>query len=216
MVGTSRIADVIVNPEETGTIHDAIGEGAYYGMQTFDQSLLALRDGGQGHRGGRPRLRLQPARLQADAGRRRPAGQRHRAADRTAGRLTSKAPPKRAITRPALKVSAIGAEQKQTMREKLNEQPDRPGRPDRLLLVSSAPPSSWRLGRWRRRTCADRSDGRRRRHERGRHRHRRHPRRSRRRRGRKRDRNASVKPAPSRRAMAASTCPRRRRVCGRL
>src|SRR5665811_1059615 len=43
-----------------------------------------LRDGGQGGRGGRARLRLQPARLQADAGRRRPARQRHRAAGLTA------------------------------------------------------------------------------------------------------------------------------------
>lgn len=42
MVGTSRIADAIVNPDETGTIHDAISEGSYYGMQSFDQSLLQL------------------------------------------------------------------------------------------------------------------------------------------------------------------------------
>ena len=39
-----------------------------------------LRDGGQGGGAGRARLRLQPARLQADARRRRPARQRHRAA----------------------------------------------------------------------------------------------------------------------------------------
>jgi hypothetical protein len=42
MVGTARIADAIENPDETGTIHDAIAEGAYYGMQSFDQSLLQL------------------------------------------------------------------------------------------------------------------------------------------------------------------------------
>ncbi len=42
MIGTSRIADAIENPDETGTIHDAIAEGAYYGMQSFDQSLLQL------------------------------------------------------------------------------------------------------------------------------------------------------------------------------
>jgi twitching motility protein PilT len=42
MVGTSRIADAIENPDETGTIHDAIAEGSYYGMQSFDQSLLQL------------------------------------------------------------------------------------------------------------------------------------------------------------------------------
>jgi twitching motility protein PilT len=42
MVGTSRIADAIENPDETGTIIDAIAEGAYYGMQSFDQALLQL------------------------------------------------------------------------------------------------------------------------------------------------------------------------------
>ena len=42
MVGTSRVADAIDNPDDTGTIHDAIAEGAYYGMQSFDQSLLQL------------------------------------------------------------------------------------------------------------------------------------------------------------------------------
>jgi len=42
LVGTSRIADAIMNPGETGTIIDAIAEGGYYGMQTFDQSLLQL------------------------------------------------------------------------------------------------------------------------------------------------------------------------------
>ena len=42
MVGTSRIADAITNPLDTGTIVDAIAEGGYYGMQTFDQSLLQL------------------------------------------------------------------------------------------------------------------------------------------------------------------------------
>ncbi|MCB0879976.1 MAG: PilT/PilU family type 4a pilus ATPase [Thermoleophilia bacterium] len=42
MVGTSRVADAIENPDDTGTIHDAISEGAYYGMQSFDQSLLQL------------------------------------------------------------------------------------------------------------------------------------------------------------------------------
>jgi twitching motility protein PilT len=42
MVGTARIQDAIENPDDTGTIHDAIAEGAYYGMQSFDQSLLQL------------------------------------------------------------------------------------------------------------------------------------------------------------------------------
>lgn len=46
LVGTSRIADCIARASETENIPDAIAEGAYYGMQTFDQSLLQLvRDG---------------------------------------------------------------------------------------------------------------------------------------------------------------------------
>ena len=80
MVVTGRVQDLILNPEETGKITEVIAEGEYYGMRTFDQSLLDLRDGGPDHRGDGDGLRLQPARLQADAGRRRPAGQRHRAA----------------------------------------------------------------------------------------------------------------------------------------
>jgi twitching motility protein PilT len=37
---TGRVRDMIVNPEETGRLPEAISEGAYYGMQTFDQALL--------------------------------------------------------------------------------------------------------------------------------------------------------------------------------
>ena len=40
MVATGRIQDLILNPEETGRITEVIAEGAYYGMQTFDQALL--------------------------------------------------------------------------------------------------------------------------------------------------------------------------------
>ena len=38
---TGRVKDMIMNPEETGRLTDAIAEGGYYGMQTFDQALLA-------------------------------------------------------------------------------------------------------------------------------------------------------------------------------
>jgi twitching motility protein PilT len=38
---TGRVRDMIVNPDETGRLHEVISEGAYYGMQTFDQALLA-------------------------------------------------------------------------------------------------------------------------------------------------------------------------------
>src|ERR671918_982117 len=37
---TGRVRDMIMNPEETGKLTDAIAEGTYYGMQTFDQALL--------------------------------------------------------------------------------------------------------------------------------------------------------------------------------
>ncbi|MBJ7459191.1 MAG: PilT/PilU family type 4a pilus ATPase [Thermoleophilaceae bacterium] len=40
MVATSRIKDMIEDAEQTGKIGEAIAEGTYYGMQTFDQALL--------------------------------------------------------------------------------------------------------------------------------------------------------------------------------
>jgi twitching motility protein PilT len=40
MVATGRVKDLILQPEETGKIREVIAEGAYYGMQTFDQALL--------------------------------------------------------------------------------------------------------------------------------------------------------------------------------
>jgi twitching motility protein PilT len=40
MVATSRIKDMINDPTQTEKIGEAIAEGAYYGMQTFDQALL--------------------------------------------------------------------------------------------------------------------------------------------------------------------------------
>jgi twitching motility protein PilT len=42
LVNNGRIADRIVDPERTTEIRDLIGEGGFYGMQTFDQSLIAL------------------------------------------------------------------------------------------------------------------------------------------------------------------------------
>jgi twitching motility protein PilT len=38
---TGRVRDMIMNPDETGKLVDVISEGAYYGMQTFDQALLS-------------------------------------------------------------------------------------------------------------------------------------------------------------------------------
>src|SRR5207249_2395041 len=37
---TGRVKDMIMNQDETGRLPEAISEGSYYGMQTFDQALL--------------------------------------------------------------------------------------------------------------------------------------------------------------------------------
>jgi twitching motility protein PilT len=37
---TGRARDMIVDPEQTGRLHEVIAEGEFYGMQTFDQALL--------------------------------------------------------------------------------------------------------------------------------------------------------------------------------
>jgi twitching motility protein PilT len=37
---TGRVRDMILNPDETGKLPEVIAEGAFYGMQTFDQALL--------------------------------------------------------------------------------------------------------------------------------------------------------------------------------
>ncbi len=42
MVTTGRIQDFIMDPTQTGQIEQAISEGEYYGMKTFDQALLKL------------------------------------------------------------------------------------------------------------------------------------------------------------------------------
>jgi twitching motility protein PilT len=38
---TGRVRDMVLNPNETGRLPEVIAEGGYYGMQTFDQALLA-------------------------------------------------------------------------------------------------------------------------------------------------------------------------------
>jgi len=47
LVMTTRIHELIVDPSRTSEIEDAIVDGAYYGMQTFDQHLLALYQEGR-------------------------------------------------------------------------------------------------------------------------------------------------------------------------
>lgn len=42
LVNTGRVAERIADPQTTAEIHEVIAEGGYYGMRTFDQSLLQL------------------------------------------------------------------------------------------------------------------------------------------------------------------------------
>ncbi len=43
---TGRARDMIMDPDQTGRLREVIAEGAYYGMQTFDQALLGhVQDG---------------------------------------------------------------------------------------------------------------------------------------------------------------------------
>jgi twitching motility protein PilT len=45
-INTGRVADAIIDPEKTMSIHQLVSEGGFYGMQTFDQHLTELfRDG---------------------------------------------------------------------------------------------------------------------------------------------------------------------------
>jgi twitching motility protein PilT len=45
-INTGRVADAISDPDKTSSIAELIKDGAFYGMQTFDQHLVALiRDG---------------------------------------------------------------------------------------------------------------------------------------------------------------------------
>ena len=45
MTGTVR--EYLLDPEQTYKIRDAMAEGEYYGMQTFDQSLVRLYQEGR-------------------------------------------------------------------------------------------------------------------------------------------------------------------------
>ena len=46
LVNTERVAERIADPELTAELREVIAEGAYYGMETFDQSLLRLAGSG--------------------------------------------------------------------------------------------------------------------------------------------------------------------------
>ena len=44
---TGRVRDAIMDPEQTALLPSIITEGAFYGMQTFDQALFAHVQGGR-------------------------------------------------------------------------------------------------------------------------------------------------------------------------
>jgi twitching motility protein PilT len=46
LVATGRVFDRVIDPERTYELEDVMREGAYYGMQLFDQSALALYQSG--------------------------------------------------------------------------------------------------------------------------------------------------------------------------
>lgn len=47
LVNNGRIAERIVDPERTSEIEEVVADGAFYGMMTFDQSLLVLLQEGK-------------------------------------------------------------------------------------------------------------------------------------------------------------------------
>ena len=47
LVNNGRIAERIADPDKTAEIKDVIADGAFYGMVTFDQSLLKLVQDGK-------------------------------------------------------------------------------------------------------------------------------------------------------------------------
>ena len=70
---TGRVRDMIMNPDETGKLPEVISEGAYYGMQTFDQALLGHVQAGRVTMEDALKAATAPARLQAAGVQRRPA-----------------------------------------------------------------------------------------------------------------------------------------------
>jgi twitching motility protein PilT len=48
MINTGRVAERIIDPNKSGdSLYEVVADGEYYGMQTFDQSLLRLYKDGQ-------------------------------------------------------------------------------------------------------------------------------------------------------------------------
>ncbi len=47
MVNNERVFDRIIDPDQTHTLPEVIGDGEYYGMQSFDQAIMTLYEEGQ-------------------------------------------------------------------------------------------------------------------------------------------------------------------------
>jgi twitching motility protein PilT len=47
LINTGRIAERISDPDKTQEIKEVIADGGFYGMETFDQSVLALLKSGK-------------------------------------------------------------------------------------------------------------------------------------------------------------------------
>ena len=90
LVMTGRVHDMILDPKLTGQLPEVIAEGAYYGMQTFDQHLLRAPAGRPDHVRGRAARRHLAARLQADG---RRAGERRRRETAAGARAAGPQPP---------------------------------------------------------------------------------------------------------------------------
>ena len=69
LVSTGRVFDKIADPTQTHELEEIIADGEYYGMQTFDQSLLQpLRRQGRVTRRDALVDRVEPARPPAQDG----------------------------------------------------------------------------------------------------------------------------------------------------
>ena len=47
LIGTESVKERLIDAERISTIHEQIAEGAFYGMQTFDQAITARYDAGE-------------------------------------------------------------------------------------------------------------------------------------------------------------------------
>ena len=88
---TGRVRDMILDPEQTGGLTTVITEGAYYGMQTFDQALYDHVVAGRVTVEDALLAAIEPARLQAAA--RRAGPPRHDDGRRARRRRRAAAPP---------------------------------------------------------------------------------------------------------------------------